>query len=189
MFDLVNVQNKLHYDNFQFMLHCQYCHLVYKLWLIKDSNITYLWLFYLKPISSKFQTVWEGTISGFYCSQILKVFVPVFVFGWNFIFLGLFFRTFKAWRTMIERCFGILKNSYCAVGTRRYRSRRWNGPLICNLTAALYNRRKIIFHYIHRNTGRMFMTWLHAFQHVDVNHAEMFHMNSLQNVCGRISCK
>ena len=58
---------------------------------------------------------------------------------------------------MIERCFGILKNSYSAVGTRRFRSRRWNGPLICNLTAALYNRRKCMFNHMREFTGLKFM--------------------------------
>ena len=41
-----------------------------------------------------------------------------------------YFRTFRSRRTMIERCFGILKNSYTSTGKRRFRSRRWNGPLI-----------------------------------------------------------
>ena len=58
---------------------------------------------------------------------------------------------------MIERCFGILKNSYCSVGSRRYRGRRFNGPIICNLTAALYNRRKMIFSSIRRQTGYEYM--------------------------------
>ena len=51
---------------------------------------------------------------------------------------------------MIERCFGILKFSYFSVGTRRFRSRRWHGPLICNIGAALYNRRKLLFDDIRR---------------------------------------
>ena len=61
--------------------------------------------------------------------------------------LKIFFhcRTFRARRSMIERCFGIMKNSYCAVGTRRFRSRHWNGCVVMNLSAALYNRRKLIF--------------------------------------------
>ena len=58
---------------------------------------------------------------------------------------------------MIERCFGILKMSYAAVGTRRFRSRRWNGIVICNVSAALYNRRKIIFHRMRRAGGLMYM--------------------------------
>ena len=58
---------------------------------------------------------------------------------------------------MIERCFGILKNSYSAVGTRRYRGKRWDAPLICNITAALYNRRKIMFMNYRRQTGVIFM--------------------------------
>ena len=58
---------------------------------------------------------------------------------------------------MIERCFGILKNSYSSVGTRRYRGRRWCGPLICNLTAALYNRRKIMFQTLRNHLGIRYM--------------------------------
>ena len=58
---------------------------------------------------------------------------------------------------MIERCFGVLKNSYSAAGTRRFRSRRWNGPLICNVSAALYNRRKILFQKLRTNLGLHFM--------------------------------
>ena len=56
----------------------------------------------------------------------------------------LYCSSFKARRTFIERCFGVLKGSYSAVGTRRFRSRRWCGPVICNVSAALYNRRKYI---------------------------------------------
>ena len=67
------------------------------------------------------------------------------------------FRTFRRRRSMIERCFGIMKNSYGAVGTRRYRSRKWSGPLICNISAALYNRRKVMFMEMRRNTGFMYM--------------------------------
>ena len=69
------------------------------------------------------------------------------------------FRTFRGRRAMIERCFGILKNSYTSAGTRRYRSRKLTGPLICNLTAALYNRRKLIFNLIRMETGHEFMPW------------------------------
>ena len=35
--------------------------------------------------------------------------------------------------------------SYAAAGTGRFRSRRCFAPVVCNLTAALYNRRKLIF--------------------------------------------
>ena len=58
---------------------------------------------------------------------------------------------------MIERCFGTLKSSYCSVGTRRFWSRHWNGPLICNLMAALYNSRKILFKKIRDYTGAVYM--------------------------------
>ena len=58
---------------------------------------------------------------------------------------------------MIERCFGILKNSYRSAGSRRFRVRRWVGPIVCNLSAALYNRRKILFHMIRQQTGHRFM--------------------------------
>ena len=71
-----------------------------------------------------------------------------------------FSRTFRSRRAMIERCFGILKNSYSAVGTRRYRCRKWSGPLICNITAALYNRRKLMFLNFRRQTGVLFMPWI-----------------------------
>ena len=65
-------------------------------------------------------------------------------------------RTFRTRRALIERCFGILKNSYSAVGTRRFRSRRWHGPLICNVTAALYNRRKRIFQDMRTASGHLY---------------------------------
>ena len=52
---------------------------------------------------------------------------------------------FKSCRTSIKRCFGILKSPYSSVGTRRFRNRRWIAPLICNVTAALFNRRKKMF--------------------------------------------
>ena len=54
-------------------------------------------------------------------------------------------QAFRSRRSMIERCFGIIKNSYSSVGTRRFRNRRWEAPIICNLTAAMYNRRRLIF--------------------------------------------
>ena len=57
---------------------------------------------------------------------------------------------------MIERCFGIIKNSYSSVGTRRYRGRRFNGPLICNLSAALYNRRRYNFMEMRLNLGLLY---------------------------------
>ena len=69
-----------------------------------------------------------------------------------------FYRTFKSRRSMIERCFGILKNSYSSVGTRRFRSRRWQGPLICNLTAALYNRRRRIFRNFRFACGQIYIS-------------------------------
>ena len=55
------------------------------------------------------------------------------------------FRSFRRVRSLIERCFGCLKTSYVSVGTRRFRSRRWILPVICNLTAGLYNRRRLLF--------------------------------------------
>ena len=59
-----------------------------------------------------------------------------------------FIRSFRKFRGSIERCFGVLKTSYVAVGTRRFRSRRWIGPVVCNLTAAMYNRRRFIFNQL-----------------------------------------
>ena len=61
--------------------------------------------------------------------------------------------SFRSRRSMIERCFAIIKNSYAATGTRRFRSRRWHAPIICNLSAALYNRRRMIFTKFRRNLG------------------------------------
>ena len=58
---------------------------------------------------------------------------------------------------MIERCFGVLKSSYKSVGTLRFRSRRWNGPLICNLTAGLYNHRKLLFSQLREQSGFRYM--------------------------------
>ena len=58
---------------------------------------------------------------------------------------------------MIERCFGIIKNSYASVGCYKYRNRRWIGPIFCNVVAALFNRRKIIFQQIRNRTGYQFM--------------------------------
>ena len=55
---------------------------------------------------------------------------------------GIMKEHFKNCRTLIERCFGILKSSYTCVVTRRFRSRRWIAPLICNLSAAMFNRRR-----------------------------------------------
>ena len=54
-------------------------------------------------------------------------------------------RSFRKRRSDIERCFGTLKMSYKAVGTRRSRTHRYQGGMICNITAALYNRRKMLF--------------------------------------------
>ena len=55
---------------------------------------------------------------------------------------GIIKEHFRNCRGAIERCFGVLKSTYSSVGTRRFRSRRWLAPLICNITAAFYNRRK-----------------------------------------------
>ena len=60
-------------------------------------------------------------------------------------YVSYYCRSFRSRRSLIERCFGTLKMSYGAVGTRRFRSRRWFGPVVCNLTAALYNRHRMIF--------------------------------------------
>ena len=62
-------------------------------------------------------------------------------------------RSFSTRRSLIERVFAILKNSYISAGTGRFRSRKWHGPLICNTTAALYNRRKIIFQTMRSEMG------------------------------------
>ena len=64
---------------------------------------------------------------------------------------GIIKEHFKNCRTSIERCFGILKSSYCCVGTRRFRSSRFIGPLICNVTAAMCNRRKMMFQIMRQN--------------------------------------
>ena len=61
------------------------------------------------------------------------------------MFVLLQFSHFASARGAIERAFGILKSSYCSVGTHRFRSRRHLGPLICNLTAAMQNRTRIMF--------------------------------------------
>ena len=58
---------------------------------------------------------------------------------------------FKSRRSMIERCFGIIKKSYAASGTHHFRHRRWHGPLICNVSAAMYNRCRIIFTHVCEN--------------------------------------
>ena len=55
------------------------------------------------------------------------------------------FSHFRSARTSIERVFGILKSSYCSVGTRRFCHRKNLAPLICNIGAALHNRRKLFF--------------------------------------------
>ena len=58
---------------------------------------------------------------------------------------------FRSCRTTIERCFGIIKTSYSSAGTRRFRSSRFMAPLICNVTAALSNRRKEFFDELRLN--------------------------------------
>ena len=64
---------------------------------------------------------------------------------------GIIKEHFKSCRTSIERCFGMLKSSYSSVGSRRFRHKRWLGPLICNLTAALFNWRKMMFAILREN--------------------------------------
>ena len=58
---------------------------------------------------------------------------------------GMMKRDFHSCRTTIERVFGLMKSAYSSVGTRRFRSRRFLAPLICNVSAALSNRRKSLF--------------------------------------------
>ena len=62
-----------------------------------------------------------------------------------------FNRSFRRTRSDIERSFGILKFSYSAVGSSRFRSRRHHSPLVMNLCAALFNRRKMIFNDMRQN--------------------------------------
>ena len=88
----------------------------------------------------------------FFSSQICVI--SIFICN---IFHPSWSRTFRSRRNMIERCFGILKNSYSSVGTKRFRSCRWNGPIICNLTAALYNRCKILFQRLRQQLRVRFM--------------------------------
>ena len=57
----------------------------------------------------------------------------------------IFCRSFRRFRSFIERIFGIMKSSYCSVRTRRFHNRRWFGPIVCNVGAALHNRRRMIF--------------------------------------------
>ena len=66
---------------------------------------------------------------------------------------GLIRRDFSSCRNTIERCFGTLKCAYTSAGTRRFRHRHWIGPLICNLSAALYNRRKKMFLRLRHDLG------------------------------------
>ena len=58
---------------------------------------------------------------------------------------------------MIERVFGIIKNSYTASATKNFHSRRVNGPIICNLVACLYNHHRLMFHCMRQMTGHMYM--------------------------------
>ena len=64
---------------------------------------------------------------------------------------GLIRRDFRSCRNAIERVFGNIKSTYCSTGTRRFRHRCWLGPLICNLSAGLYNRRKLMFQTFRRD--------------------------------------
>ena len=61
---------------------------------------------------------------------------------------------FSSVRSAIERAFGVIKSSYCSVGTRRFRSRRYIAPLICNLTASMQNRRRIIFRMLRQHLNQ-----------------------------------
>ena len=79
---------------------------------------------------------------------------------------------------MIERCFGIIKNSYCSVSSSRFRNRRYHGPIFCNLIAALFNRRKILFQLIRRRTGYQYMNWT-----ICRNSFSMFYYHSVFTLC------
>ena len=129
-----------------------------KLWLIRDSNTDCQFLFFLKWIWLQFRI-----LCGRKLCFILKYLTlyDLFLFeNWTKKLWLFVFSTFKKRRSMIERCFGILKNSYASVGTRKFRLRRHNGPLICNLTAALYNRRRLFFHNIRIASGHMYSNWM-----------------------------
>ena len=69
----------------------------------------------------------------------------------------IYFRSFKSRRTLIERCFGIMKNSYAAAGTRHWRGKKHIGPVICNVSASLFNRRWKIFQALRDITGNQYM--------------------------------
>ena len=122
----------------------------YKLWLIKDSNIDYQFWFCQKLTRDNFQKLCEGEMSFLYilCQHITNKYIHHDTW--------FFYRTFRKRRSMIERVFGIIKNSYTASGTK-FRSRRVNAPIICNLVASLFNRRKIMFHRMRQYTGHMYM--------------------------------
>ena len=55
---------------------------------------------------------------------------------------GIIKEYFRSTRSSIERVFGIMKSSYNSVGTKRFHSRRHIAPLVCNVSAALHNRRR-----------------------------------------------
>ena len=58
---------------------------------------------------------------------------------------------------MIERVFGTLKNSYSSVGVLCYRGNKHIGPLICNVTASLFNRKKHMFQDLRDRSGLQYM--------------------------------
>ena len=71
--------------------------------------------------------------------------------------LNLISSDFRSARSAIERVFGLLKSSYKSVGTGRFRSRRHIGPILCNVTAAMQNRRKLIFKLMRERLHDHFM--------------------------------
>ena len=64
---------------------------------------------------------------------------------------GIIKEHFRNAHASIERCFGILKSSYCNAGSRRYRGRHWLAPLIFYVSGALYNRRHIMMNILREN--------------------------------------
>ena len=67
----------------------------------------------------------------------------------------IFFRLFKSARSAIERVFGTMKTSYCAVGCSHFCNRRFLAPLVSNVRASFFNRRRIIFKMLRE----IFETW------------------------------
>ena len=57
---------------------------------------------------------------------------------------------------MIEWCFGILKNSYSSVGCGIFCSRKVNRLILCNISAALFNRGRLLIMQMTRNLSVMY---------------------------------